>query len=244
MKLAVLSDIHANFQALETVMEDIKKEKCEKVLCLGDIAMAGPQPRIVIDYIRNQNNWIVIQGNTDNMIGNFCPEIFNNVKKVFPIMANALADDILIIEDDKKNYLANLPPQKSIELEGVKILMVHGSPRRNDENIMPNMLLTDIEEIIKGTTEDLILCGHTHIPAGYQTSSKQTVVNVGSVGRPMTPDAKACYVILNIENGGFEIEHRFLDYDREMAASILKLREFEGNKELSEILLNPTKRHL
>lgn len=244
MKLAVLSDIHANFQALETVMEDIKKEKCEKVLCLGDIAMAGPQPRIVIDYIRNQNNWIVIQGNTDNMIGNFCPEIFNNVKKVFPIMANALADDILIIEDDKKNYLAKLPPQKSIELEGVKILMVHGSPRRNDENIMPNMLLTDIEEIIKGTTEDLILCGHTHIPAGYQTSSKQTVVNVGSVGRPMTPDAKACYVILNIENGGFEIEHRFLDYDREMAASILKLREFEGSKELSEILLNPTKRHL
>lgn len=244
MKLAVLSDIHANFQALETVMEDIKKEKCEKVLCLGDIAMAGPQPRIVIDYIRNQNNWIVIQGNTDNMIGNFGPEIFNNVKKVFPIMANALADDILIIEDDKKNYLAKLPPQKSIELEGVKILMVHGSPRRNDENIMPNMLLTDIEEIIKGTTEDLILCGHTHIPAGYQTSSKQTVVNVGSVGRPMTPDAKACYVILNIENGGFEIEHRFLDYDREMAASILKLREFEGNKELSEILLNPTKRHL
>lgn len=244
MKLAVLSDIHANFQALETVMEDIKKEKCERVLCLGDIAMAGPQPRIVIDYIRNQNNWIIIQGNTDNMIGNFCPEIFNNVKKVFPIMANALADDILIIEDDKKNYLANLPPQKSIEIEGVKILMVHGSPRRNDENIMPNMLLTDVEEIIKGTTEDLILCGHTHIPAGYQTSTKQTVVNVGSVGRPMTPDAKACYVILNIENGGFEIEHRFLDYDREMAASILKLREFEGNKELSEILLNPTKRHL
>ena len=52
MRVAVLSDIHGNFQALETIVGDINKNKCEKVFCLGDLAMAGPQPRMVIDYIK------------------------------------------------------------------------------------------------------------------------------------------------------------------------------------------------
>ena len=56
MKIAVLSDIHGNFQALESVMKDIEENKCERVLCLGDLAMAGPQPRMVIDFVKKQTN--------------------------------------------------------------------------------------------------------------------------------------------------------------------------------------------
>ena len=97
MKVAVLSDIHGNFQALESVMEDVKANNCEQVFCLGDLAMAGPQPRMVIDYVRKQNNWTVIQGNTDKMIADFSPEILQNVKNNFPVMANALADDVIFI---------------------------------------------------------------------------------------------------------------------------------------------------
>ena len=124
MKVAVLSDIHGNFQALESVVEDLKSNNCEKVLCLGDLAMAGPQPRMVIDYVRSQDNWEVIQGNTDKLISDFSPKIFEDVKKGFPVMANALADDVLFIEDDKKEYLRNLPPQKEIVIDGVKVLLV------------------------------------------------------------------------------------------------------------------------
>lgn len=243
MRVAIISDIHANWQALEAIMDDIKKRGCERVLCLGDLAMAGPQPRMVIDFVRKQDNWTVIQGNTDQLIGNFSPEIVDKVKSVFPVMANALLDDVLILEDDKKDYLKNLPPQMSLEIEGVKILMVHGSPRRNNEDILPDMPLSEIEEILQGVNADLIFCGHTHVPCGYQTNKKQTVVNVGSVGRPMTSNPQSCYVIADFENGGFSIEHRFVDYDRETAASIMTLRGFDGCEVLAQMILKPTQRH-
>ena len=71
MKFAIISDIHANYQALEAVLEDIKIQGCEKILCLGDLALAGPQPRMVVEYIQNQKDWLVIQGNTDKLIGDF-----------------------------------------------------------------------------------------------------------------------------------------------------------------------------
>lgn len=244
MRVAVLSDIHGNFQALESVIKDLQENHCDKVLCLGDLAMAGPQPRMVIDYIRQQNNWVVIQGNTDKLIADFSPEVFEDVKKGFPVMANALADDILVIEEDKKDYLKNLPPQKELVLDGVKVLLVHGSPRRNNEDILPNMPLNEIENMLAGTDADLIFCGHTHVPAGYQTNSKQTVVNVGSVGRPMTSEPKSCYVIADFQDGGFSIEHRFVDYDRETAAEIIRARGFEGADKLAGMILNPTSRHI
>lgn len=244
MKIAIISDIHGNMQALETVVNDIKNNNCEKVFCLGDLAMAGPQPRAVIDYIKNKPEWVVIQGNTDKLICDFSPELFKEINEKFPLMAKALADDILFIEDDKKDFLKTLSPQKEIVIEGVKVLLVHGSPRRNNEDILPQMPLEKIEEIIKGVEADVILCGHTHLPAGYQTRTKQTVINVGSVGRPMSEDLKACYAIMDFSDGGFSVEHRFLDYDRELAASIMELRDFDGAKEIARMLTEPMPRHI
>ena len=53
MKIAVLSDIHANLQALEAVLKDIQEQGCEKVFCLGDLAMAGPEPSKVVNKIKH-----------------------------------------------------------------------------------------------------------------------------------------------------------------------------------------------
>ena len=106
------------------------------------------------------------------------------------------------------------------------------------------MPLKEIENMLAGTDADLIFCGHTHVPAGYQTNSKQTVVNVGSVGRPMTSEPKSCYVIADFQDGGFSIEHRFVDYDRETAAEIIRARGFEGADKLAGMILNPTSRHI
>ena len=244
MKIAVISDIHANWQALEAILNDIKNQGCEKILCLGDLAMAGPEPAKVIDFVENQKDWIVIQGNTDKMIAEYTPEIIDSLKEKFPVMGNALLDDIKIINDEQKKYLSDLPSQKSLEIEGVKILMVHGSPRRNNEDILPETPLNEIEEIIKDVDEDLIFCGHTHVPCGFQTNSKKTVVNVGSVGRPMTSNPKSCYVVADFSNGEFTVEHRLIDYDREKASEIMKNRNFDGSEKLAEMILHPTDRHV
>ncbi len=245
MKVAVISDIHANFQALESVIADYQMQGCEKVFCLGDLAMAGPQPRLVVDYIMNKTeNWTIIQGNTDKMIAEFNLKMYDKLNKEYPVMANALLDDVDILEQDKKDFLKSLPPRKELVVEGVTVLLVHGSPRRNNEDILPNMRISEVQEMIEGETANLILCGHTHVPCGYQTLTKQTVVNVGSVGRPMTGVPKANYAIIDFSNGTFTVEHREVEYDYLLAAKLVRAREFEGSVELSNQLVMPILRHL
>ena len=183
MKIAVISDIHANLIALQEVLKDVKKENCDEIFCLGDLVLAGPQPKETLDFIKEQE-WTIIQGNTDKRIADFDDDIFKYMQQSFPIMANSIVEDIKVVD---KEYLSLLPPKEERNIEGVNVLLVHGSPRYNNEDIAPGMPVETIEKIINGTTADLILCGHTHVPCGYQTKTKQTVVNVGSVGRPMTP---------------------------------------------------------
>ena len=97
--------------------------------------------------------------------------------------------------------------------------------------------------MIAGTNADIIFCGHTHVPCGYQTNTKQTVVNVGSVGRPFSEEPKSCYAILEIANKEFSVKHNLVDYDYEKAASILNERGFEGAEKLAKMLIHATSRY-
>jgi putative phosphoesterase len=233
-------------QALETVLDSIKKEKCEKIFCLGDLAMAGPEPSKTIDKIRDlQNNFDfeIIQGNTDEMIANCDNQMLHLLEENVPVMANALRDDVQVVNEEQKRYLRELPKQKEFEIQGVKILLVHGSPRKNNENIFSNLKLEEVEEMIAGTTADIIFCGHTHVPCGYQTNTKQTVVNVGSVGRPFSEEPKSCYAVLEIDNGEFSVKHNLLAYDVNKASMLLRERGFEGADKLAEMLVCATSRY-
>lgn len=246
MKVAIISDIHGNMQALNTVLEDIKKENCEKIFCLGDLAMAGPEPVKAIQTVKGlleEGKLDLIQGNTDEMIAKY-DEFGEKVKAAFPVMGAALENDVKIIPDDLKDFLKNLPSQKLMTIEGLDVLLVHGSPRRNDENILPDLSEEKIEEILAGTKADIIFCGHTHMPCEYKTKNDQIVVNDGSVGRPFTEDPQACYAVADFFDGKFEFMHKFLDYDNETAADILSKRDFEGADKLAQILIKPAQRHM
>lgn len=247
MKVAIISDIHGNMQALEAVLKYIEKENCEKIFCLGDLAMAGPEPVRAIETIKNlydEGKLELIQGNTDEMIGNYTSEIGEKVCASFPVMGCALKNDIEIIPANLKEFLKNLPAQMKLEINGVKILLVHGSPRRNDENIAPDLSIEKVEEMLAEVDADVVFCGHTHIPCGYQTRTKQTVINVGSVGRPFTQDPQACYAIAGFFDDGFDVMHKFIDYDKQKASEILSKREFEGAAKLAKILIKPEFRHI
>lgn len=246
MKIAVISDIHGNMDALEAVVEDYKKDGCEKLFVLGDYAMAGPEPLRTIDWFYNRRidpNIKLIQGNTDLMLASYNEELYHTLKTKAPVMAEALKYDAEIINPIQRKFLAELPIQLEVEEDGVKILLVHGSPRKNNEDILPDTPMSTIEEMLINVNSSVILCGHTHIPCGFQTGTKKTVVNVGSVGRPFTPEAKACYLKLTIENGKCLFEHRFVKYDNNSAAEKLKEQSFQGSNLLAKTLLNPKFRH-
>ncbi len=243
MKLAVISDIHGNLFALEKVLEDIEHEKCDNIVCLGDLAMAGPEPDKTVELVK-QMNWDVIQGNTDKMIVEYNEEMYNALKGQIPIMANALRNDAEVISDKNKEYLKNLPENLEININNTPILLVHGSPRRNNEDISPDLPLEKVEEMTDGTDARLILCGHTHLPCGYQTNSGKTVVNVGSVGRPFTEKPVSCYAIVTFDEFGFGVEHKFVEYDNVSASEVLAKRNFEGADKLAQMLIKPELRHM
>ena len=249
MKVAVLSDIHGNINALKSVLNEfIEDESYEKILFLGDYSMAGPVPEVTASYceeLSKSDRFEFIQGNTDKMIVDYANKNFDLSKIPFPVMANALKSDVERLSKENIEFLTGLPVQKEIELNGLKILMVHGSPRRQNEDMMAGTPIEKIEEMIEGVDADLILCGHTHVPCGFQTNTNQTVVNVGSVGIPFTPNALPCYAIIDIaDDKSFTVEHRFVKYDVEGTVKDLLTRGYDGVEKLAQILVNPDRRHV
>ena len=246
MKIAVISDIHGNMEAIEAVMADIESKECDKLFVLGDYAMAGPEPSDAVRFFMNKSNdpnVTMIQGNTDLMVSDFSLERYNILKAKAPVMAEALQDDTKLLSAQEKIFLKTLPIQKEVYVDGIKILLVHGSPRKNNEDILPDTPMSEVEEMLKGVDADIVLCGHTHIPCGFQTSKKQTVVNAGSIGRPFTQEPKSCYLTITIENGKYVLEHFFVEYDKQSASNKLKNRNFWGADKLAETLLDPKQRH-
>lgn len=248
MKIAIISDIHGNIDALESVLQDIKKENCSKILCLGDLVMAGPAPKVTLNKIHalmQSKDFHIIQGNTDKMLSVFSFDTYNEILNTNAVMASAYLADSKLLSDEDKAFLKNLPAQEELELFGIKILMVHGSPKKNNENIYPNLKLEEVEEMIAGTNANIIFCGHTHMPCGYQTNTEQTVVNVGSIGRPFAEKPDSCYVIMDIneKNSTYTIKHKFTKYNVQSASEKILARKFEGCEKLAKMLLKATSRY-
>ena len=114
MKIAVISDIHGNMEALEAVMADIEKQQCDKIFVLGDYAMAGPEPNSTVEYFmarKDDPKFKLIQGNTDLMIADYSDELYSKLKEKAPVMAEALKNDAEILNPPEKYLLKNLPIQ-------------------------------------------------------------------------------------------------------------------------------------
>ena len=241
MKIAVISDIHANKLALDKVLEDIKIFNPDKIFCLGDLILAGYNPNYVVKTIMDlqekyKENFEIIQGNTDKMIANCTSELIEKTKTVFPCMGYSLEDDVKITDKKYIEFIKNLPENKYVNINGLKIHLVHGSPRNQSENINPGLFDETVCEMVKDSEADLILCGHTHKPAGYSLSTGKTVINVGSVGRSMTEDKSQIYLQLTVDkNGQFFSEHRIIKYDNKEVKNHILARGFKHVEDLADM---------
>lgn len=243
MKIAVISDIHANKDALDKVLEDINLFNPDKIFCLGDLILAGYNPNYVCEKIfelkeKFDENFEIIQGNTDKMVSNCTDELLENAKKAFPCMGYSLEEDVKITNKKYLDFVRELPEKKQVEINGIKIDLVHGSPRNQSENIYPELMNDTVEEMVASSSADLILCGHTHLPCGYTLNSGKTVINVGSVGRSMTKDKNALYLQLTIDKEGkYYSEHRVIKYDNEKVSKHILARGFKHCEELASMYI-------
>ena len=243
MKIAIISDIHANKDAFDRVMEDINQFNPDKIFCLGDLILAGYNPNYVCEKIlelieKYGENFEIIQGNTDKMVANCTSELLEKTKEAFPCMGYSLEQDVKITDKKYIDFVRELSEKKQVVVNGLKIDLVHGSPRNQSENIYPELMNDTVEKMVESSDADLILCGHTHLPCGYSLNSGKTVINVGSVGRSMMSDKNAVYLQLTIDNEGkFFSEHRIVKYDNDKVSKHILARNFKHCEELASMYI-------
>lgn len=222
MKIAIISDIHSNIYALEAVLEDIENRDVDLVACTGDLVGYGTRPNEVINTIR-KNRILTIMGNYDDAIGNYkivcgCdyPDPQDAEKAALSMQFTAEETS-----EDNKKYLSILPKEAILSFSNKTIRLVHGSTRLINEYLKEDS--TEAKEVMETLNEDILVCGHTHIPYAKYYGEK-LLVNAGSVGKPKTNNPKANYVIINMQDSSMEIEMIEVVYDFEKAA-----KEIEDN---------------
>ena len=181
MRIALISDIHGNYISLEAVLAQIKRDRVDQIICLGDVADFGPQPLEVIARLRDLG----------------CPCIMGNhefllLNSDFPKDEATLAPEREMskwcaeqLSEDDLEYLRTFQPGIEIPLGSHNTLLCfHGSPRSNNEHILSTTPAQKLEEMISGHKGTVLAGGHTHTQMLRQHMGR-LIVNVGSVGSPV-----------------------------------------------------------
>ena len=218
MKIALISDIHANIQALEAVWQDLQTQAPDEIYCLGDLVGYGAHPNEVIEFIRSESI-PTIMGNYDNGVGHDLDDCGCDYKdaRLEKLGELSIWWSRGHTTEANKKLLRELPKEIRLSDQGQDLLLVHGSPRSLHEYLPEERPTVTFERIAKVAKCDIMLFGHTHIP--YQKRVADTLfVNTGSVGRPKDGDPRAGYVIL--ESG--EAQFQRVEYDIESAAQAIR----------------------
>ena len=236
MRFLIISDIHANWDALDAVLNEAEGHY-DIVLNCGDLVGYGPEPNRVVDWCR-ATNAAVVRGNHDKAaIGMADLEWFNPVAKRAAIWTGEM------LTEENRLYLAQLP-QGPISVQDFELF--HGSPMDEDEYLVET---ADVEHIVPNTT--LSFFGHTHLQGGFfihrngirplggpsflVEETAAYLVNPGSVGQPRDRDPRAGYVLYDSDTRTV-VYHR-VSYDVIRAAQkifetdlpeVLGLRLFRG----------------
>lgn len=210
MKLALISDIHGNLEALNSVLREIKKRKIKNIYCLGDIIDYGANSNECVEVIR-KNKIPAIMGNHDfTAVTLEGIEWFNTIAQKSCRITNKL------LSERNKKFLLNLP--KKIEIRNM--FLAHGSPKDYlHEYIYPEEADYIFREFFKITKKQIIAMGHTHIPFIKKFDDK-LAINPGSVGQPRDGNNKASFCIL--DNKKLKAEIIRVDYDIKKAADKIK----------------------
>lgn len=247
MKRTIVSDIHSNLDALESVLIDIKDQGIEEIYCLGDVVGYGPNPRECIDEVMEMQKCVL--GNHDQG-ALFDPEGFssNAERAIFwtreqleaPIDPQHPDDPELLKQQQRRwDFLCERP--RTIREDDY--LFVHGSARNPlSEYVFPEDVFNKRKlDRIFGMIPRYCFQGHTHVPGifttagaflkpdelstGYRLGEQKVMINVGSVGQPRDGDPRSCYVV--IDDG--TVFFRRIDYPVEKTvAKIRAIRELDA----------------
>ena len=202
MRLAILSDLHANEQALDAVAAELAERQPDAVVCLGDVVGYGPDPVPVLDRIRDLAA-VVVKGNHDEAVAT--GEGLGALPPDGQVAAQRHRDEI---GDERRRWLDGLP--LVAEFEGVTL--AHAAPR--DPSDWPRLeSYRAVQDQFGAFDTDLCFVGHSHRPAVVSSKIGVTrvrpgarfLINVGSVGQPRDRDPRAAFGILDTDPLSYEL---------------------------------------
>ena len=216
MRYLVLTDIHANLEALDACLADALVHGYDATLVLGDLVGYGPDPNAVVDRVQELKPLAIVRGNHDKVAcGLEQAAGFNSVAK------SAAKWTLDILEPAHRDWLCALPEGPTEVDEVVEIC--HGSPFDEDAYIFDEL---DAVRALKVQTRPLCLFGHTHYPVTFELSDEsfdnvgsstepemhvrmrdgcKYLLNPGSVGQPRDGDPRAAYAIVDTRHRRVEL---------------------------------------
>lgn len=241
-RTAILSDIHGNLAALEAVLEDVRTQVVDEIICLGDVVGYGPRPRECLD--KTMEFAFTVLGNHDSS-AIFDPEGFNSTaeRAIFWTREQLHTADTPALCRRRLEFICKMPRVVQRDAQ----LFVHGSPRGpTTEYVFPEDTQNPrkMDKLFSLVTR-VCFQGHTHVPGIFTSENRfirssdvserfrlfdnvaKWMVNVGSVGQPRDGDPRSCYVIWDDNTVTF----RRIPYDIEQT-----VREIEAEPELDDML--------
>ena len=221
MRIAIFSDIHGNRHALEATLEDLHAQRPDRVYCLGDLVGYAAFPNEAIDRIR-RDGVPTVMGNYDDGVGYDRDECGCAYREPVEqeLGQRSLEWTKRTTTSDNKAYLRTLLPEIRFDVDGRRVLLVHGSPRRMNEYLFADRPLSSFQRLADASQADVIVFGHTHVPYIKDVDGVR-FVNVGSVGKPKDGDPRACYAFFDLANET-PISFRRVGYDVAAAAAAIR----------------------
>lgn len=225
MKYAIIADIHGNLDAFQVVLEDIRAQNADHLVCLGDVVGYNAQPKECLDIVR-QMNLPCVKGNHDE----YC-STDNHLDGFNPHAAEAVHWTRAQLTEDDKKWLRDLKYSRM----AANFTMVHATL---DAPERWGYVFDKLAAAASFPYQNTQVCffGHTHVPVAFMRDTvvrggtyskfkidpaKKYFINVGAVGQPRDNNPKAAYVIYDMD--AQTIELRRLDYD--IASAQKKIRD-------------------
>ena len=222
-QVTIFGDIHGNIAALEAVLADIAARGLDNLYCLGDLVGYGTFPNEVIAAIRARDI-PTIMGNYDQGVGNDSDDCGCAYKTP---EAQALGERSIAWSNahttaENKAYLRTLPASIPLRVGDLRVLLVHGSPRKINEYLYADRPDASFERLLDQAQADVLVCGHTHLPYHKTLPSGRHIINAGSVGKPKDGDPRAGYVVLSAAGTALDVAFVRVPYDVEAMARAIE----------------------
>jgi len=210
VKIALMGDIHGNDLALQAVLDAAVSAHVEKLLLTGDLIGYYFAPLRVLELL-NSWSYEVVRGNHEEMLGRARAD-FLYLSTINARYGSGVEIALNQLNKKQLDELCALPHPLELEIDGVRVLLCHGSPWDLDQYLYPDAfqgMFADLSLL----NYDLIVMGHTHYPMQRQIMNT-LVVNPGSVGQPRNHQPGAHWALFDTDNRCLEFRHEQYDSSR------------------------------